>query len=276
MAFEGLVHPELVVRDLADIAVTNFTTNPQVVEWVMQNRPQDERDSILTAVQKRPVKVRHGLGLDQEEDAQVTVMLASEVIRPQTIGNIIGGVEEVELLSTTLTASIAGDYLGALPLPAGAMLSFLPPGGGRVRLDTELATYSLDPAQTVATLVRRGVQQTAAAFHPIGTPVFFHVGEQLIGWDDIVEVRCDVLSTNAGLNMALATCIRSALLISRAAFEDRGLTLETITESEITPRPNQWPAYFLNRTLMVRVQRQFALPERLPFLTDVQVEVLDP
>jgi hypothetical protein len=273
MAFEGIVYPELVVLDLAQIAVTNFRVNPQVLEWTLAARPPADRDSLLTAIQKlRPGKVRHGVSLDQEEDWQVNVMLASTDSQPRTIGDDIGEQEEVEQFATTLIASI--DDQPMIPLALAAFDPSLVPPRGRLRLDKELATYWVEGTEVF--LSNRGVQGTRAEFHLDGTPVIFHVLEQQIGWNELVQVRVDVLSSLAGLNMALATTIKAALVLSRQAFEDRGLTLKNITESEITPRPGQWPVYLLNRTLMVQVIREFALPERVPILTDVAVEVTDP
>ena len=272
MAFEGIVYPELVVRDLAEIAVNNFRTNPQVVEWALAARPPDERDSIMTAIARRPGKVRHGLTLEQEEDWQVTVMMANADVNIHTLGEDIGLPEEVEQYATTLTDEIT-DQPNVL-LPLALFDPMLAPPRGRLRINTELATYRVEGSEVW--LTNRGVQRTIADYHSPGTPVSFHVLEQQIGWNELVVVRCDVLSSLAGLNMALATTIKAALLLSRQAFEDRGLTLKQITESEITPRPSQWPAYLLNRSLMVQLIREFALPERFPILTDVQVEVHDP
>jgi hypothetical protein len=269
--FPGIALPELIARDVAEDAVQRLLTTAEVLDFVMTSRPQAERDEMRTAIGIRPGKVRLGWSLEPEEDWQVTVFLANAAPNPRerTLGDVVGVVEEDELHAATLADTIddsAGVTLALLgTLPAG-----LPPRG-RVRIGNELAIYAI--SGSTVTLPHRGVQQTLAAAHEAGEIVFFHSLSQRTGWGEECTIRIDVLSSNAYLNLVLATTIKSALLLAAADFNAAGLTLRGISESDLTPRPTAWPAHLFNRTLTLSVQREFALPEEMPIITDTDAVV---
>jgi hypothetical protein len=272
MSFPGIVLPEEVTRNIAQSVIDKLDASDlTIVEWVVGQLSPAEQDSLRTAFRNRPGKARLGYALEQAEDWQITVCLSSTSSAGyRTIGDLVGPLEEDTLATATLTADIAADRDVLLPLDV------VPPtdvagDGGRVRLEAEVAVWRRDPDGV--RLPYRGLQGTAAAAHPLGTSVRFHTLSQRMGWGETVQVRCDVLSTDAWFNMILGTMVKAALLTNAAAFENSGVTLHDISESELTPRPEMWPVPMMHRTLLVTLQRDFAVPEAMRVILDITTDV---
>lgn len=269
MSFEGIPFPEVVLRDIADNAVRNLSSNQAVLDLIVGALPQRDKDSLRTALKKRPVQARIGYGLENPEDAQVTILLGNTSPTARTLGDVVGATEEVTTSIVTLPADIS-NAKGA-SFVAVETIASTTPLTGRVRLGDEVAMYSR-VGQTV-TLTARGVQHTEASFHYDGETAVFHDLSNRIGWGETCDLRVDALSSNPILNMVLAGTVKAALLLSAKTFNDAGLTLQSVRETDLAPRPQTWPAELLNRTLLVTVQRDFALPEAFDVLTRVDLQV---
>lgn len=273
MSFEGIPYPEIVLRDVADTAMRNLYANPAVLDLMIAALPQRDQDSLRTAIKRRPIQTRIGYGLESLEDAQITVLTAGTMEMGRTLGDVVGETEEVPTFSTTLTADISPTAPLVLSLAAPAPGTL--PLTGRLRLGgEEVAIYTRSGG--ALTLTARGVQHTDATWHYSGEAVVVHDLAVRVGWGESCDLRLDVLSSNPLLNMILAGTIKAALLLSAATFNDAGLTLRSIRETDLAPRPQAWPAELLNRTLLVSVQRDFALPEAFAALTRVDLEVQHP
>lgn len=268
--FAGIALPELVVRDIAETAVTALLTDPTTLDYIMASRPQPERDAMRTALQHRPGKARIGYSLEGEEDWQVTVlMMGTSSGRFRTLGDVIA-LDEEPLAESALASSINAN--AEIPLPVvGGTPAGIPPRG-RVRIGGELAIYRLESGAAVI-LESRGILGTAATGWPTDTLVSFHELVTVVGWGETCRLRVDVLSSNSYLNIILAATVKAALVLNAAAFNAGGLTLQDIDESDLTPRPAAWPSHLFNRTLQVTVARDFGLPETLPILTKIDTEI---
>lgn len=271
MSFPGIALPEEVTRTIAQSVIDKLDASDlTIVEWVVGQLSPAEQDSLRTAFRNRPGKARLGYALEATEDWSITVCLSStSSAQYRTIGDLVGPLEEDTLFQATLTAPISADKgillpLDALPTPDVG-------DGGRVRLEDEIAVWRRDPDGV--RLPYRGLQGTAAASHPIGAVLTFHALSERMGWGETVQVRCDVLSTDAWFNMILGTMVKAALLTNAATFENMGVTLHDISESELTPRPDMWPAPMVHRTLIVTLQRDFAVPEALRVILDIETDV---
>jgi len=254
------------VRDLIETAIASVLADPTLVDYVVGQRPQAERDSFKTALTKRPGKVRLGYGLETEEDWQVTVMMQGTRSTPRTVGDIVGDTEEDVISTALLTDDIteaAGVTLSLDSIPAEL------PAKGRLRIDNELAIYAYD-GQDV-TLPYRGLVGTTAAAHSIDDTVEFHTVSEFIGWQEDVTVRVDVLSSNTYLNAVLGALVKATLIASQESFEIAGMTLADVQESELTPRPASWPSTLFNYQLQVTVRRWVAVPSELGVITDFDV-----
>jgi len=271
MSFPGIALPEEVTRTIAQSVVDKLDASDlTIVEWVVGQLSPGEQNSLRTAFRNRPGKVRLGYALESTEDWAVTVCLSNtSSAQYRTIGDLVGPLDEDVLFTGTLTANMSADKGVLLPLDA------LPPpevgDGGRVRLDDEVAVWRRDPDGV--RLPYRGLQGTAAAPHSLGAFASFHTLSERMGWGETVQVRCDVLSTNPWFNMILGTLVKAALLTNAATYENLGVTLHDISESELTPRPEMWPAPMFHRTLLVTLQRDFAVPEALRVILDIQTDV---
>lgn len=272
MSFPGIVLPEEVTRNIAQSVIDKLDASDlTIVEWVVGQLSPAEQDSLRGAFRNRPGKARLGYALESTEDWSLTVCLSSTSSSGyRTIGDAVGPLEEDVLATAVLTADIPADRDVLLPLDV------VPPtdvagDGGRMRLEAEVAVWRRDPDGV--RLPYRGLQGTAAAAHPLGAIAKFHALSQRMGWGETVQIRCDVLSTNPWFNMILGTMVKAGLLTNAVAFENAGVTLHDISESELSPRPELWPATMMHRTLFVTLQRDFAVPESLRVILDIQTDV---
>jgi len=271
VAFPGIPLPEEVVRNIAQNVIDKLdATDMEIVDYAIGQLSDGERSSLRTAFRNRPGKARLGYALEAAEDWQITVVLGATTAPYRSIGNVVGPEEEDEVFRGTLTASVSNERGALLPLAS------LPPAeigdGGRVRLDEEVAVWGR--AADGVRLPYRGVQGTVAAVHPAGSSASFHTLSERIGWGELVQVRCDILSSDAWFNMILATMTKAGILANHAEFERAGCTLTELTETDLAPRPELWPADLLHRTIMVQVQRDFTVPEDLRVILDIQTEVI--
>jgi len=268
--FPGIALPDEVTRNIAQSVIDKLATDLTIVQWVVGQLSPSEQESLRTAFRNRPGKARLGYALESSEDWSVTVCLAStNSASYRTIGDLVGPQEENVIGTSTLTADISADKeillpLDALPLPEWG-------DGGRVRLDGEVAVWRRDTDGV--RLSYRGVQGTAAQPHSLGTTLKYHTISERTGWGETVVVRCDVLSTDAWFNMILGTMLKAGLLSNAVTFENAGATLHDIAESELTPRPDMWPAPMVHRSLLVTLQRDFAVPEALAVILDIQTDL---
>jgi len=270
MPFPGIPLPEEVVRNIAQSVIDKLDTNDfTIVEWAIGQLSPAERSSMRTAFHNRPGKARLGWHLEDAEDWQVTVVLGGTTSPYRSIGDAVGPTEEEVLYEDVLPAAITAER--------GVFVAVTPPPeidddiGGVLRLVDEVAVWQR--AAGGVTLTYRGVQATVAVAHPTGTRVaFFRLSERL-GWGEMVQVRCDIHSTDAWFNLVLATTVKAALLASHAAFEQAGCTLHDLTETDVAPRPDFWPAPMMHRTLVVQVQRDFTVPEDIRVILDIQTDV---
>jgi hypothetical protein len=272
MAFEGIPLPDHVVRDIAQNFIDKLdATDLTIIEWVVGTLPEDVKESFRTAFRKRPGKARLGYGWDQTEDWQITVIVPTTQAVARTLGDVGGPTDVETVYADGLTADITEHRNIVLPLSGP-----LPPPlvGGIVALDDEWAICVTVGADLV--LLYRGVRGTVAVPHAAGTTARFLEFTSRVGWGEFATVRADVLSSNAVFNGVLATAIKAALLANNLAFENAGVTLRGITESDLTPRPEVWPAYLLHRSLMIECQRDFMIPETIAVLLDVTTDITDP
>jgi hypothetical protein len=275
MAYPGIVIPDLVVQRLVKTLLKALLDedSPQrnLASMITRTLPAEDRDSFLTALRNRAGEARLAFARTEKEDWQVVVMMTDAADPLRTTGDEVGTAEDSigdAILNADLPEAIEGIGLPLLEVPADL------PSRGRVRIGGfdgeggELAIYT--KSGDAITLAYRGIGGTTAAAHTAGEDVSFNVLSSRIGWEEYCTVRVDVLSTNAFFNAVLSTVIKGGLLAARDQFEVRGLTLKSLRESALQPRPRDWPQELLNRTLTLVTHRRFAVPETLAVVTGIE------
>lgn len=264
----SLSQPEFAVRDVLETVVGMLLDDPRLVDDMLAERPEDERDSFRTALGVREGKVRLGWALEPPEDWLVTVVLAGTA-PVQTLGDVASDLTEEPLAARELATDI--DATEPLEVTFATGLPDVPdevPPRGLVRIGDELAVYAIDIDAGTCTLERRGLQGTAAAPHDADTEVIFFERAQRIGYVEHVTLRIDVLGSNPPFLMTLARILQAFLMHARDHFEERGYTLETVTAGDLAPRAEAVQHLFA-RTITVRVLTAVSLPEILPPLTKI-------
>jgi len=67
----GIAMPELVVLGIVEDVLETLSANPMAVQAILAERPAAEQDSILTALQHRPGRVRLAFSQETFEDWQL-------------------------------------------------------------------------------------------------------------------------------------------------------------------------------------------------------------
>ena len=271
MSFGGIPVPELALLALLDDTpgsgglIDQLVSNTELLDHLLQTVTPADQDSLRTALTRRGGRLSLGFGEESIEDWSVLVFKVGEAAPDRTLGDHVGAAEETPTVDPTTLAAAIGPEVGVALALVGGLPAGLP-NRGRVRLgSTELATYRIDAGTVV--LEARGVAQTTAKAHAIGAGVAPHLLSTRIGWSEIAHTRVDVLSSSALFNIFLATLIKATLISRAADFEAAGFTLRSITESDLAPRPESYPAQLYVRSLMVDLQRDFAVPITFPVVT---------
>lgn len=259
----SLALPEFAVREIIERALDIVFDDPLLLDDMLGELAEEERDSFRTALEVREGKVRLGWAQSPPEDWLVTVVLANT----QPVGTLGGWASEITeepRAEALLAAACTKDAEVALVLDGGIPDDIAP--RGLVRIGNEVATYHLNGAGDVCTLKARGVRLTTAAAHGIGADVTFFDLSQRIGYPQWTFLRVDVLGSNPPFLMALASIIQAFLMHARELFDERGYSIETITVGDLAPRAEA-VAHLFARTLTLKVLTAVSLPERIPALT---------
>jgi hypothetical protein len=271
--YDGLSMPDLAVYDVVRAAIDALVVpGNSTVDLMLARRPDAEREMIVTALQTRPGEVRVGIPLENLHDWSVIVSMAGNTPKRHTVGDELSGIDELPVATTTLAAAITADEELDLPLVRVPM-EVAVGSRGRLRIEDELAIYEKLNNGTVR-LHGRGVQGTVAAAHATGTTVVFHVLSRVVGWVEGAQVRVDVLASNSLFAVNLARLLKAFLVAQQDTFDQQGLVLHEIAETDLAPRPAAWPAHLYTRTLTASLTAVLEVPVETPVVTGVEDELL--
>lgn len=269
--FEGLVFPTLVVRDLVEEIVAAMLADDAIIDLMLASRPQEDIDSMRTALKDRPVKVVLGYPLEAPEDATISVVLADDGEVHPTVGDLTAS-EKVATLQATLAQSIGAEE-GAELVLVGGIPAGLPSSGGVV-LGTEVAVYAIDGDPAVMTLPVRGMQATVAIPHNADDLVVLQSLYIRRGWSEVHTIRLDVFSSSAWFVDVFGRMLKAYLIFSSGVFENEGMTLKAqVRSSGLAPRPVMFPAHIHSQTLTLQLQTEVSLPETLPVITGIAIDL---
>lgn len=268
-----LVFPEIVIRNVLEGSLARLLANDAILSLAVSELSQAERDTIRTMLQMRPGKVRLGWSREPFDDWVITVALASTK-KTATLGEVVSGLKDVVVGMAMLGGAVSAEVGQGLPgvvRPAGAAER------GLLRIGDEIAAYH-DQAGTVV-LVSRGLPDveggaTAPAAHVSGEVASFFGRAHDLGWAEEDHLRLDVVSTSALFAIILGRLLPAWFALDWRYFEERGVSLEEATESDLAPRPFFVPDEGYARTLMVKCTTKVALPESIVPITDVTTEVV--
>lgn len=261
----GLVIPELIIRDAIEEGVQFFLADTRVLDGMLEDLSAEQIASFRTALEIRPGKIRFGWPAEPVEDWSIAVLVAHTTPR-QTLGQAVSDLEEGAATATgTLADPVSAEPNAALVLTAVAPIV---PVRGVCRLGQEYATYAL--ASGVVTLVDRGIKGTPALSHDAGTSVVFPEFLQSVGYPEFLHLRVDVMGTIPEFVIVLARMLKAYLTARAELFDQRGITLQQIVETDLAPRPAELGLLFV-RTLQLDCWATMAVAELSPVVGGAEV-----